>query len=125
MLLFNTNRNGQQVTIRIIPRLQFHNHHQTIISFVSPSNALQQLQLNYNIEENNAKILTFDLELLLDHNGLNSKSELSCIIPRGKPFNFPEVVEYVCNDIDSSDEFIKHTSISHNFISARIVKQPR
>jgi len=39
MLLFNTDWNCQQVTIRIIPRLQFHNRHQTIIIFVSSGDA--------------------------------------------------------------------------------------
>lgn len=41
-------------------------------------------------------MLTFDLKLLGDHKGLNSKSEVSCIIPRGKPFRFPEVPGYAC-----------------------------
>ena len=41
-------------------------------------------------------MLTFDLKLLGDHKGLNSKSEVACIIPRGKPFRFPEVSEDAC-----------------------------
>lgn len=30
--------------------------------------------------------LTFNFELLVDHKGFNSKSDLSAIIPRGKLF---------------------------------------
>lgn len=33
---------------------------------------------------------TFDLELLVDHRGRNSKSDLSCTIPRGKAPKLPE-----------------------------------
>lgn len=33
---------------------------------------------------------TFFLELLVDHRGLSSKSDLACTIPRGKLFNLPE-----------------------------------
>lgn len=31
--------------------------------------------------------LTFDLRLPLDQRGFNSRSDLDCMIPRGKPFN--------------------------------------
>lgn len=41
-------------------------------------------------------LLTLDLKLLGNHKGLNSKSEVSCIIPLGKPISFPEVSRYSC-----------------------------
>lgn len=52
----------------------------------------------YTYTYNNTKLLTkqeglsltFEFELLVDHNGFNSKSDLSSIIPRGKPFKLVE-----------------------------------
>ena len=34
--------------------------------------------------------LTSDFELLVDHKGFNSRSDLASIIPRGKPFKLVE-----------------------------------